>query len=51
MIKHDLLFFQYQCYFLDHGDSDGLVPSQLSVLDPKINKLLPYQVILVAYNL
>lgn len=34
---------KYQCYFLDHGDSDGLIPGQLRVLDPKINKLLPYQ--------
>lgn len=34
---------KYQCYFLDHGDSDGLIPDQLRVLDPKINKLLPYQ--------
>ncbi|XP_078331753.1 tudor domain-containing protein 7-like isoform X3 [Crassostrea virginica] len=35
--------FKYQCYFLDHGDSDGLIPDQLRILDPKINKLLPYQ--------
>ncbi|XP_061178264.1 tudor domain-containing protein 7-like [Saccostrea echinata] len=34
---------KYECYFLDHGDVDGLIPDQLRILDPNINKLLPYQ--------
>ncbi|XP_052271235.1 tudor domain-containing protein 7-like isoform X3 [Dreissena polymorpha] len=33
------------CYFLDNGDTDDFLPEQLHVLDPKINKMLPYQAV------
>ncbi|XP_060571770.1 tudor domain-containing protein 7-like isoform X2 [Ruditapes philippinarum] len=34
-----------QCYFLDHGDTDELIPEQLHPIDPQINKMLPYQAV------
>ncbi|KAL4217941.1 Tudor domain-containing protein 7 [Mactra antiquata] len=37
-----------ECYFLDHGDTDVLLPQQLRPIDPQINKLLPYQAVEVS---
>ncbi|XP_062599955.1 tudor domain-containing protein 7-like, partial [Saccostrea cucullata] len=41
---------KYECYYLDHGDVDGLIPDQLRPLDPNINKNLPYQAFEVSLN-
>ncbi|XP_060066222.1 tudor domain-containing protein 7B-like [Ylistrum balloti] len=37
-----------KCHFLDHGDTDMLIPDQLRLLDPELNKSLPYQAIEVS---
>ncbi|XP_052762944.1 tudor domain-containing protein 7-like isoform X2 [Mya arenaria] len=37
-----------KCYFLDHGDTDDLLPMQLRALDPQINRMLPYQAVEVS---
>ncbi|XP_021373066.1 tudor domain-containing protein 7A-like, partial [Mizuhopecten yessoensis] len=37
-----------KCHFLDHGDTDLLIPDQLRLLDTKLNKSLPYQAIEVS---
>ncbi|XP_055998520.1 tudor domain-containing protein 7-like isoform X3 [Ostrea edulis] len=41
---------KYQCLFLDHGDTDELIPDQLRILDPKVNKSVPYQAIEVSLD-
>ncbi|KAK3087348.1 hypothetical protein FSP39_004943 [Pinctada imbricata] len=37
-----------EVFFLDHGDTDKVIPDQLRPLDPASNKSLPYQVIEVS---
>ncbi|XP_033726486.1 uncharacterized protein LOC117316104 isoform X2 [Pecten maximus] len=37
-----------KCHFLDHGDTDLLIPDQLRLLDMELNKSLPYQAIEVS---